>query len=710
MLQFIIHEAHASKKPGRMGFPWEFRPSDQALAEMRAVPKKTRNEVIEERGDWQVYSPVLGALPGAPVSKTNPPAALNGLCVDYDLPFAGDQLSASLAKQSPEGRKPAFIEISLSGNFRLVWVFEKTVRVRDAAHAAATMKELAKVLQVERLSAGFDGSCLQPIQRFVNGGDWFTDDGFGILPAAVTSAALFSASASHFGEQGEGEFDMKAVAAEVEKRFPGRWDGPFEPGAKGVRFWVGKADNPNGAMVTPGGMVCVTGGQSFVGWDEIFGADWVAAHREQRAAEILEDVYYDGRTYWFKDSRACWVQRSKEDQVLALQGAGVSNRIKKGETISQLGRALLQIHEQNRVDHVIPLVCRPSGILDYQGYRVLNTTRVTAMRPAENGDPSKWPWLRQFLDGLFARGSQRPQEHFMAWLKRAYVALLEHEPLMGQALFICGPKNNGKTLLNQRVIVPLLGDVQRDPYEYLTGRGNFNAELFEAYVWTLDDADSPRDGEKQSVLAKIKDAVVNVNHSYHMKYGAKTMVPWNGRLVSTLNDDSASVGLLPEVSANTRDKLCFFASQKFKGGWPSNREVETTLAGELPHFAKYLLEWEIPADIREPSRMGVKSFFDSEILRHSQQQHFAWNFQEILDLWVGSQQAEGQEPFKPMTVNPVSLKTMLASGVTESVSRDWTVGRIHAALRTLARNPNSGVVEHSGDARDYTIAPREKTS
>ena len=39
------------------------------------------------------------------------------------------------------------------------------------------------------------------------------------------------------------------VAEEVEKRFPGRWPGAFEIGARGPRFWDDTASNPTAAIV-----------------------------------------------------------------------------------------------------------------------------------------------------------------------------------------------------------------------------------------------------------------------------------------------------------------------------------------------------------------------------------------------------------------------------------------------------------------------------
>jgi len=703
MLQFPQFKTHVSRDPGDMGFPWEFDPPAEKVAGIKSAPKARRNLWIQANG-WVIYSTVLGAIPSKPVSKDNPPVKLLGLAADYDLPLALDQLKASLEKQLPEEARPTFVEESISGNFRLVWVFEEAFPVQDTAHCGALIRELGRVFKLPALSAGLDPGTYNVSQRYVAGVNWYSFAG--ATPSKVVQEALYAVGGRRFVEDAGGDYNLDLVAKEVEARWPGRWQGEFELNAKGVRFWDDVADNPNGAMVAREGMVCVTGGKAFVPWPEIFGEDWARKHRQDKLESATGDVFYDGRMFWSHDGNR-WVSLTKEDQILDLKCMGLSTRIRKGETASEVDRTVRDIQKRRRVDAALPVAGLPAGKMTIHNSTtvILNTSRVRAMEPAETGDGNAWPWLGQFLEGLFANQQDNPLDHFLAWLKRAYLSLRDGKPLMGQAIFICGPKNNGKTLLSQRVIVPILGGLQRDPYDYLTGKADFNAELFESFVWTLDDADSPRDTDKATVLAKIKDAVVNPNHAYHLKYGAKTSVPWNGRIVSTLNDDSASVGLLPEVNENTRDKLCFFASQEYRGTWGTNEEIESVLEREVPHFARWLLDWEPPAEVRQGGRMGVKSYFDRGILLHSRQQHYAWNFQEILDMWTDSQEADGTV-FEPLRATPVKLLSLLNQGPTESVARAWSVPKVHHALRTLAKNPNSGVTELPGDRREYQIEKR----
>ena len=47
--------------------------------------------------------------------------------------------------------------------------------------------------------------------------------------------------------------------------------------------------------------------------------------------------------------------------------------------------------------------------------------------------------------------------------------------------------------------------------------------------------------------------------------------------------------------------------------FPSNSVVEQTIEDELPHFARFLLDWDVPKEVEGASRFGVVSFIDKSI-------------------------------------------------------------------------------------------------
>src|SRR5690606_36589839 len=93
------------------------------------------------------------------------------------------------------------------------------------------------------------------------------------VPADICRGAAVKAGKS-LNKDCKSEVSLEAIAAEVEKRFPGRWQGEFKVDATGVRFWDPNADAPAGCQVKPDGMLCFTGNVPFMRWADIFGRAW----------------------------------------------------------------------------------------------------------------------------------------------------------------------------------------------------------------------------------------------------------------------------------------------------------------------------------------------------------------------------------------------------------------------------------------------------
>jgi hypothetical protein len=72
--------------------------------------------------------------------------------------------------------------------------------------------------------------------------------------------------------------------------------------------------------------------------------------------------------------------------------------------------------------------------------------------------------------------------------------------------------------------------------------------------------------------------------------------------------------VIPALDSSNRDKIMALRiSRKATSKFPSNDEVEATISRELPYFAKWLLDWEVPKEIRGDARFGVSSYIDSQI-------------------------------------------------------------------------------------------------
>jgi len=662
---------------------------------MRSIPKTTRRHRMTTPGtSWEVYAVVRGDVLGARVnSKENPPFALLGITIDYDSNTPADHILRVLKEIKEPNFVPNFIERTLSDRVRLLYLFEIPLLLPNTAFARTAMEVIIQKLNAPTLLAGYDKKSADPYQLWTNGGVWISVKETPMPRDLVVGFAIEAGKKTDFGSV---EIPLPKLAAEFERRWPGRWKGPFELDFSGARVWDPTADNLTGCQIKPDGMLCFTGDNKFEKWEHLFGSEWCANQKALNLGAAAADVYFDGNFYW-RLLGVKWRQVLTEDLVRHLKGKGFSARIKRGETASEIDRILIFIQESNRVDAALPIINRRPGITIMDGYRVLNTSTIVALAPATGTMTPEvdFPYTWAYLHGLL---EPEALDYFLAWLQRFYVSILEYQPLMGQAIFLCGPANNGKSLLGCRIIKPLVGNRAANPYDYLMGKTLFNADLFNGPLLMINDEDAPSDfRERLKFLTKLKSLVVNPSQTYHRKYGTPFSVECTWRLFTTLNDDPGSVGLLPEVHGNTADKMMFFRSRPHQGTWEPNAVIEAKIDADLPKFARWLLDWKPPESILTGGRMGVKSYFDKDIYNKAAQQNAHYELVEILGIWFGWSNYWIPTANKLVWVgNPSEFYNELANtNQLESNLKSWTTGRCAHALHTLARNADSGV-EYTG--------------
>jgi len=693
------------------GAPWDFTVPDEANALKRMPKAKRRLELLKSSTAWSVYSSVIGVAPGLRVSKSNPAKLLRGLVVDYDMVSVPDTVVAYVNQMAAQNQ-PAFFETSLGGKARLVWLFERPILVPSTEFCQELIKTFLDKLGAPTLLPGYDPASTKPTEMWTNGGTWMTlaEDGsqpnvlswefcFGVVCEVSKKTSLFA----------NGEIPLTAIAEEVQKRWPGRWPGDFQIDAQGVRFWDPKADNSTGCQVKPDGMLCFTGNEPFVKWEQLFGRQWCEEQRILNLGRAGKDIFFDRRNYW-ELANGVWKTFSRVDVLLRLTGRGLSDRTPKGATQSDAARVLDHIQQVNCIDGAAPLINYPIGLVDLAGRRILNTADLAPVLPVAGptGDPEKdFPWLWKFHHGFFRHPELLPLDHALTWLRRGYSGILGHKRYMGQSVFVCGPRNNGKTLWALHVVAPLLGNRVANPLAYFKGETDFNAELFRASLLCVNDDTAPgSDAERRKMAAKIKGLVVNPQHKYHAKFENPITIDWQGRILITLNDDAGSVGMLTEIESNTRDKNMFFASQSFKGVFPPQDELEAIIARELPYFAHWLLNvYQPPASVLADDRMGVQSYFDPHILELSNSQTYASNLKELLEVWMDSdgywmdEQNSGR-----WTGTPTSLLSCLQTcAACAGMARDWKQQAVAKSLVGLAKQEGSGVTFGEGGGRTFII-------
>src|SRR5262249_45860422 len=150
------------------------------------------------------------------------------------------------------------------------------------------------------------------------------------------------------------------------------------------------------------------------------------------------------------------------------------------------------------------------------------------------------------------------------------------------------------------------------------------SELFEVGLLAMNDEDAPSNEYTQArMLQRLKGLVVNPEQTCHPKFKKRASCVWCGRVFVTMNKDAASLGQLPEVNRDTRDKFMFFEASSYKGRWGSQAEVEARIAKEMPFFARFLLRYQPPKEILIGGRTGVESYFAPSLLQTAKHQNVA---------------------------------------------------------------------------------------
>jgi len=666
--------------------PWEFKPK---------IPKKVSASSDKPAFiEWCTlpgtkhcfFSPFEGTVPGLRVNAvTNTPIYLHGFVADYDTRIT-DDLWDSLPGRSKTEILPAWGSSTWSGGARLVWEFEEPLLLTSWSIIKIFMKLAAKKMGMQKLFPGFDTAFYtKPDQYYEVGSDWrhLSSDK---VPKVILWAWLAEAGDA-CTEKTSFRVPLEEVAKEVEVRFPSRWQGPFELGARGIRFWDPDADNHTAAIIRENGMQCFTGSRGFVSWIEIFGRRWADRFMEEQAGSIVADWWYDGQYYWTKNKDfEAWQKYSKDDfKLLCKVQYGLSSTAGKKTVSSEFEMAAFQVQRQKRVDAVMPRVHFPDGLVLEGGQRILNTSTIRCLQPVE--EPREWgegfPWLGKFFDSFFVSDEQK--EVFLAWLKWFYVNGLNRSPKSGQAVFIAGDKGVGKTFLSSGIVSLMVGGHQ-DARTYLLGESSaFTDYIMESPLLTMDDAE-PAGALKTQIKFNnnVKRMVANQYHHFEKKFSSAGQTVWLGRIMISCNLDHESLRILPSLEISNRDKVTLLQASRVRHDFLPLEEQKNLVREELPSFCRWLCDWEIPEVYVGDPRFGVVAFHDPYLRDASAQGETSFAFSELLDEFRVRCWAFNEKTYWEGSATML-LSTLMATPDLEVVSRPFadtrTIGR---ALGKLA--------------------------
>lgn len=647
------------------------------------------------------------------VSSSNPPRLLHGLIADYDsdklISLSSEEVLARIVAASTKHQAlalPTWMTRTYSNKVRLIWEFEEPVPCDHPSVYEEFLKELAHKLAVDRLLVGGRDKTGDKLdQTFEIGKDWRSIDKAPV-PASLLHRCFFDAASKANTKTSERALiPIEVVAQEVERRFPNRWKGTFDYGSRGPLFWIDDGVDRVGCQVGEYGMICYSdrAGKSFLSWKEIFGKAFVEEYENVAIEQAIGGLHYDGKQYHeYEADRNRVVTLSKDDLCLRLRCLGFSDTVAKKQTASEIDEVRFFINTHRRVIAAVPMVHHRPGPVEQSHELWFNNRCTKVAQPADDGDPSKWPFLYTFLTNFFDPAPQEgiaPHIYFFAWLKRFYEAGYKWVPAQGHGLIITGGAGAGKTFFSSRVLDALMGGCE-DAAPLLSGKTIFTKNLAAAPVWAIDDSTTSSDYNHRRLFGDLlKRSIANPFLDYHPKGYDARRVPWHGRIIITCNADSSSLDVIPTLDNSILDKLMLFKTSDIKHPFKSNEENERILEKEIPHLAKFLLDFEVPDELRDRARFGIKPYHHEFVKRVAVESSPEFVFAETLDM-LGKlfKEVHGQQEWEG-TSTELFAQLQLDPG-TKAASHGWNSTRVGRALSKLDKfyPPYKGSIMRRGRA------------
>lgn len=675
--------------------PWTpgWVPPESAL-----VPKE---EWTEGKNDSLFFSGCEGVAGAIRVNATeNPAIIVNGVFGDYDHTLTLEQALDFLASPSnSRAIKPTYIGSSTSGKIKAFWEFVHPVRTNSHALSKEFLHQFSLKARMNILLPGLDESCLLPHQLQHCGKNWVPVPGASPVASDTLFATLFIAS-SKMGPRVDrtfSEIPFANINEEVHKHWPNAPE--ITDGAMVNLFWLAEDDptKTRAAKVCPSGIVCFSdrAGTTFLSWNELFktvNPDFVKNFTESCTARILRDFYYDGVSYWSRLSHddTAWKPRNREQVKSRLADAGLSSNKRKGETETELNRALIRIEDLNGIKCAGHFFFNTSQVIYSDGGEaMLNVSalrsRWTEIDPDGNLVPERdFPFIWSFVYGMwdpYLDHGVHPGDYFVNWLRRDMKAIRRGNGLpTNHALVITGNATMGKTFIAKRLLSPMYGGF-RPAEEYIRGITNYNGDLVRAPLWIIDDPLPANDKKtRDTISSRIKTVIAGGSIQVNEKYEKSYSIEVRPRVVLICNSDEMSASVIPSVTGSHKDKVSLLMVRKdFRADFDQDEDINNArIAKEIPRFVSWLLGTpDLPVDQkdRDAVRWGSKTYTHPLVVESSHDNDYGTSDDTVLLLGLCHllptlRDAHPTDDTLPFYFN--ELQSVMESGLVEGIPHSYT--------------------------------------
>lgn len=669
--------------------PWDFQPTE-TLSEQLRHDKQTRQDWYRNSTtSHYFYSTLEGANPNMRVSKENPPKWLHGFAADFDLPVPQERVDEAIARMDI---KPTWVERSLSGNVRLIWLFPVRIPVESFDFAIYVLKQAVAWLRLGFLPGLDEAAFVDPARLLCNGCAWTRTDADAISQPALQSFYVECGRKFRFTPANSATVvPLDVVEKALKEKYPAfEWPGEFAPETQGPSFWIPNSLSPLSAILKTEGMFSFSAhaDKPFYSWSDILGPEFVAQYVTKSIDVATREIYWDSKRFWRKIQNLWCSLDSPELQNHFKVTCKMSPKPGK-DGLSLIDVALEHIYNNGRIAGAAPHLFRPPGLLEFQGRKVLNTYLHRVMVPAVEktvwGPEGKFPFLSRHFDNLFDPPTQLP--HFLSWWKHFYCSGVDLCPAPGQNTFLMGGVNVGKTLTSRAMVGRSVGGFC-DASAFLINGGGFNSELLEAPLWCVDDETMGESSASQTNFqAMMKKTAANQQFQHNKKFEVGTTTEWMGRVLVTTNLDYISSRALGPMDNGSADKTNIFRCASVgKVIFPTRHELAKIIENELPYLLRWLIDWDpTTAGVVVDVRYGYAKHHEPGLLEQAHQGSKAAPFKELLFEALSDYFGQNKEApaWRGSTTQLIRMITM--SGVNDSIIRNLKLEQTNRYLEMIQR-------------------------